>query len=331
MRKHHKIAIQVLALALSFGPVGLGQALALPDPSDTPSARANQSVEDKALEQKLSTEEKVGHERIVIDHGHVDMGPKFVDGAWALMIHDDHNREPVWRRPSDVVLRAGDAARLPTPDDPHYDFVGVPAGQDVYVVPQTEAQGVVWPGWNTQDPEVQNRLGTGATLTFEGVEGPGRFNLYLENGNFSGPQVLWDSDKEEPQDIWVPSNTHTHANWVFTEPGTYFVTVRVHGKLSDGTEVSDTQRLQFAIGDSTDPNQVFDKAGLLGDPSPPENVDRHDEDAKNEAQALSAPVIVLVLVILVGAGVLLLWVGRGRRAKKASLNRRRHAGSVHDR
>ncbi|WP_129657101.1 choice-of-anchor M domain-containing protein [Rothia uropygialis] len=326
MRKHHKTAIRVLALAMLLGPVGLG----LPSASASPSAGTNQFVEDKALEQKLSTEEKIGHERTVIDHGHVDMGPKFVDGAWTLMIHDDHNREPVWRRPGDVVLRAGDTSRLPTPDDPRYDFVGTPAGQDVYVIPQTEARGVVWPGWNTQDPEVQDRLGTGANLTFEGVEGPGRFSLYLENGNFSGPQVLWTSDKEEPQDIWVPTNTHTHANWVFTLPGTYFVTVRVHGKLSDGTEVSDTQRLQFAVGDSTDPDQVFNKAALLGDPAPPKNEDHHDQDAKNEAQALSAPVIVLA-VVLVGGGVLLWWVVRDRRAKKAVLNQQRNAGNTHDR
>ena len=62
----------------------------------------------------------------------------------------------------------------------------------------------------------ENRAGR--PLTLEQVQGPGQFTLYLENGNFSKPQVLWDSSKHEPQDIWVEKNTHTHANWCLPSP-----------------------------------------------------------------------------------------------------------------
>ena len=100
------------------------------------------------------------------------------------------------------------------PNDPRYSFVGAPAGSKVYVIPQTETKGVIWPGWNTQDPQLVSKLNRGVNLTLEQVSGPGTFSLYLENGNFSAPQVLWSSTKSEPQKLWVEKNTHTHANWV---------------------------------------------------------------------------------------------------------------------
>ena len=96
--------------------------------------------------------------------------------------------------------------------------MGAPAGSKVYVIPQTETKGVIWPGWNTQDPQLVSKLNRGVNLTLEQVSGPGTFSLYLENGNFSAPQVLWSSTKSEPQKLWVEKNTHTHANWVFTAP-----------------------------------------------------------------------------------------------------------------
>lgn len=221
------------------------------------------SVEEKALEQKLSADEPIARGKVGISAGHVDLGPKFVDGQWRLMVHDDSKAEPVWRTLEDVVLVGSDATKLPVPDDARYSFVKASPGSDVYVIPQTEMSGVVWPGWNTQDPEVVAALGRGVTLTLEKVEGPGQMSVYLENGNFSAPQVLWNSDKNEPQDIWVEPNTHAHANWVFTAPGAYFATVRAHATLADGREVSHTQQIKFAIGSETSADHVFAQAETM--------------------------------------------------------------------
>lgn len=255
-----KATAQKFSLAAALAALALGAGLPVLPPAG---AEEVKSAEEKALEQTLSQDEPVVSGRHEIGAGHVDMGPKFVEGSWELMFHDDSTETPVWRDPADVVLKGGDAARMPVPDDPRYSFVQASAGESVYVIPQTELAGVVWPGWNTQDPEVVSRLGRGVTFTLEGVEGPGGFTLYMENGNFGAPQVLWTSDAQEPQDIWVEPNVHTHANWVFTQPGVYFVTVRVHAELADGSRVEDTARLQFAVGSQTSAEQVFEAAAAL--------------------------------------------------------------------
>ena len=89
------------------------------------------------------------------------------------------------------------------------------------------------------------------------MSGPGTFSLYLENGNFSAPQVLWSSTKSEPQKLWVEKNTHTHANWVFTAPGEYLLKVTASAELSDGSTVSDTRYLKFAVGDSASADALY--------------------------------------------------------------------------
>lgn len=226
----------------------------------------NKSAEERALEQTLSPDEPVVTGQHEIAAGHVDMGPAFVEGSWALMFRDDSTAEPVWRDPADVVLRGDDTALMAVPDDSRYSFVQAAPGEQVYVIPQTEIAGVVWPGWNTQNPQVVERLGRGVTFTLEGVEGPGGFSMYLENGTFGAPEVLWTSDSTEPQDIFVDPNVHTHANWVFTQPGAYYLTVRAHAELADGTAVSDTARLLFAVGSSVTNEEVFAGAAALGSP-----------------------------------------------------------------
>lgn len=304
----------------------LACAFALPGTVFVPAVADDSSVsaEERALEQTLSEHEPIAEGRVEISSGHVDMGPKYVDGTWTLMFHDDHAETPVWRRAEDVVLKGDDTSLLPKPDDERYSFVKADAGDDVYVIPQTELAGVVWPGWNTQDPEVVSRLGQGVTLTLEKVEGPGQFTLYLENGNFSAPQVLWSSDRSEPQDIWVEPNTHTHANWVFTEPGAYFLTVTAHAELADGTVESDTQRLQFAVGSQTTSEQVFEAAAARGEVGASASADESataesgensaDEPAAQDSFSAALPWVLgglLLLLVLAGS---VFMVGRRRGA-----------------
>ena len=66
-------------------------------------------------------------------------------------------RNPVWRSLDEVIYRGSDKAILEVPNDPRYSFVGAPAGSKVYVIPQTETKGVIWPGWNTQDPQLVSK------------------------------------------------------------------------------------------------------------------------------------------------------------------------------
>ena len=249
-----------LGTSLMLAPMSVAHAETTPPTAESASTQpsdSNLSRGERALTQTLSAEQPVASGRTEISSGHVDMGPRFNNGKFELMLHDDHGETPVWRSLDEVIYRGSDQAILEVPNDPRYSFVGAPAGSKVYVIPQTEAKGVIWPGWNTQDPQLVSKLNRGVNLTLEQVSGPGTFSLYLENGNFSAPQVLWSSTKNEPQKLWVEKNTHTHANWVFTAPGEYLLKVTASAELSDGSTVSDTRYLKFAVGDSANADALY--------------------------------------------------------------------------
>lgn len=261
-RSSRSRALPALALgaSLMLAPLGVAHAETTPATAESASTQpsdSNLSRGERALTQTLSAEQPVASGRIEISAGHVDMGPRFNNGKFELMLHDDHGETPVWRSLDEVIYRGSDKAILEVPNDPRYSFVGAPAGSKVYVIPQTETKGVIWPGWNTQDPQLVSKLNRGVNLTLEQVSGPGTFSLYLENGNFSAPQVLWSSTKSEPQKLWVEKNTHTHANWVFTAPGEYLLKVTASAELSDGSTVSDTRYLKFAVGDSASADALY--------------------------------------------------------------------------
>lgn len=274
--------------------------------------------EDPALDQTIEADQEVVEGEAVLDAGHIDLGPRWVDGEWTLLVHDDAQIPSVWRSLDDVVLHVHEEALQQVPDDPTYGFLGIEAGTDVHVIPQVEVPGVVWLGWNTQDPEVLERIDLGATLTMVRAQGPGTVTMYLQAGNLSDPDVLWESGLEERQPIWVEVNTHTHANWVFSEPGAYLVEVEVSADLVDGSQVSDVQTLRFAVGDETFVDEAR-SAVLTADvpPEPDQAGDRPDDDG-SVAGGGSTPVLLALIaggVLLLGIAVLVV-VRRGARAKR---------------
>jgi len=181
-RSSRSRALPALALGASLMLAPLGMAHAETTPTTTESASAqpgdsNLSRGDRALTQTLSAEQPVASGRTEISAGHVDMGPRFNNGKFELMLHDDHGETPVWRSLDEVIYRGSDQAILEVPNDPRYSFVGAPAGSKVYVIPQTETKGVIWPGWNTQDPQLVSKLNRGVNLTLEQVSVPGERQL----------------------------------------------------------------------------------------------------------------------------------------------------------
>ena len=88
-------------------------------------------------------------------------------------------------------------------------------------------------------------------LTYGGHAGEGQFTAFVDSGNFSGPTLLWNSEVATSQPVHVSLNTHTHANWVFTQPGVHLVRLTVSAQLTDGTQVEKTVTLRFAVGANT--------------------------------------------------------------------------------
>lgn len=231
------------------------------NPADDPNGgRTGDPTGDPALEQSVGADEELLTGAAVVDVGHVDLGPKVVDDAWVLAARDDSVTPAVWRDPNRVAIHVHDAARQTLPEGTAYDFTGARAGDQVWAVPQVEVPGVVWLGWNTQDPAVVQQADRGVTLRFTRVRGPGRMTLFLQPGNFAPPEVLVSSAQPGAQDVFVDANTHTHANWVFTEPGVYLVDVTFLADTAAGQHHEASTTLRFSVGDTTDPQEALDAA-----------------------------------------------------------------------
>lgn len=213
----------------------------------------------------LKAEEvEYGSGETVISAGHVDFGPVLRDGKLQVMVRDDSQHPAVWRDPQEVVLAVTDAAKVAAPDDPDYGFLGVNPGSELWVLPQTQQQDIVWPGWNTQHPQLLAAVSGGTTMRLQGVTGPGNMLVYVQEGNFGKPKELFNS-AVAPQEIWVDYNTHAHANWVFTAPGVYGVQFEFVAAQQDGTEISASAVLQFAVGSDTAPQSAFGAAAATSD------------------------------------------------------------------
>lgn len=231
------LAVGIIALALGTAP-----------------ARA---ADDPALDQTVTADEEASTESAVIGTGHVDIGPRMVDGQWSVALRDDSGAHPVWRDPDRTVLRVSDAALMAAPTGSDYAFMGAQAGEQYYVVPQTQNPDVVWLGWNTQDPGVVSAIDRGATMSIGSVAGPGRTWMFLQDGTFGKPRLLVDGQSGQAQDVWVDASTHVHANWVFTAPGVYTAALTFSARTTDGRQVSASTTLRFAVGSQTSADEAF--------------------------------------------------------------------------
>ena len=220
-----------------------------------PSSFADPSP-DPDLAQSVSAHEEWRGEASEIAVGHVDLGPRLIDGQWRAGLRHDAESGAVWRDPNQTVLRVSDTAVMTAPDSADYPFLADVAGKPVYVVPQTQNPGVVWLGWNTQDPAVTATIDRGLTMRVGPVSGPGRAWLFLQSGTFGKPLLLADSGAA-PGDVWIDSGTHVHANWAFSAPGTYTATVTFLGTTTAGEAVSASTTLRFAVGDAASASEAL--------------------------------------------------------------------------
>lgn len=240
-----RLGMSLCALLVSAFLIVVGAPSSFADPSPDPD-----------LAQSVAAHEEWSNEASEISVGHVDLGPRLIDGQWRAGLRHDAESGAVWRDPNQTVLRVSDAAIMTAPDSDDYPFLADVAGKPVYVVPQTQNPGVVWLGWNTQDPAVTATIDRGLTMRIGPVSGPGRAWLFLQSGTFGKPLLLADSGAA-PGDVWIDSGTHVHANWAFSAPGTYTATVTFLGTTTAGEAVSASTTLRFAVGDAASASEAL--------------------------------------------------------------------------
>ncbi|MDY3127924.1 MAG: choice-of-anchor M domain-containing protein [Corynebacterium sp.] len=262
--RHHHLLRHSLTGVATAGLITAG--LHAASLSAVPAAIAAQSshvevlAQGDGLAQVVTADETIAPAgtRTVIPRGHVDLGAQFINGELVLLARDDTQATPVWREVDDVVLALDNTALQTLPENSDYDFTGAKPGAQVWVVPQVEVAGVPWLGWNTQAPSlVENSGGLGVTMRIEGHDGPGDASLFLQQGGFGAPEVLWSTTGAGPGEFFVEHNTHTHANWVFTQPGIHHIRLSVDVTLPDDSVQTVTRDIALTTGEETDPNAAF--------------------------------------------------------------------------
>ncbi|MEU6441638.1 TIGR03773 family transporter-associated surface protein [Streptomyces sp. NPDC047046] len=251
---------------------------------------------------------ETGKGRTVIGNGHVDIGPRFDDGRWTVQIRDDSAHPTVWRDTADVVLQVKDAARIEVPESKEFAFLGKP-GDRVWLLPQVQQDGVLWPGWNSQEPRVAAEVEREVTWKLNRVRGPGDFVLFL-NGSFGTPTVLFDGEKKFPQETGIDVNSHVHGNWAFSKPGTYLLDVSMIATTKDGARRHSERTLQFSVGPQ-DPAKAFvtRTAARTASPAPGAGDQGSGTAAAGSSNSSATPLWWGggALLVVVAAGGALLW------------------------
>ena len=170
--------------------------------------------------------------KVVLDHGHVDVfHVGFTGGKLDLKLKEDVTGSGVIHEPQDVDLQVKDSAFVDVPRQ----FPGAPRA---YVLPMTQNQDLLWPGWDTMS------TGKPVDLVVDSVQGPGKVHLFTTDISGTAVSQLTSGGTALPGTISVPSPTHVHANWVFTKPGVYTMTVHA----ASGSMRSATKTYTWRVG-----------------------------------------------------------------------------------
>ncbi|KTR94742.1 hypothetical protein NS220_08095 [Microbacterium testaceum] len=197
----------------------------------------------------------------IVTAGHVDIAARLDGDRLTTVIADasDAAHDEALRAPSETVLQVRPEAQSTVPADPAYAFLGS-AGAKTWLLPETEAEGILWPGWSTEAIPTAATTG-GVTWSLDRAEGPGEFALYQTP--FTGPRVFFDTrDGIDAADtVEIPKNIHAHGTWAFSAEGTYCLGFTRAATLASGQAVSDTFTLAFAVGavavKNVDPTRCF--------------------------------------------------------------------------
>jgi putative ABC transporter-associated repeat protein len=201
---------------------------------------------------------------VVLEDGHVDVAARMVDGGLRLQIKDGTAGAGavVWREPAETVLHARPASATTVPAGAALGFLGAPA-TPLWLLPQVQRAGLLWPGWNTEQLTSAEVVGT-VRWTLTGVEGPGSFALFT-TGTFGAVDTLFDTGDGLPDAREIPLGTHAHGNWAFGAEGLYRLAFELSARRPSGETMTDARTIAVTVG-AVDPATGAPLGGGLPDP-----------------------------------------------------------------
>jgi surface-anchored protein len=179
----------------------------------------------------------------ILQYEHVDVD-LFFDGAWRLGVKDADNF--VWYPSDQAALLANFRCRTARAPGAQWDFLGVPAGSTIWIMPQTPRQNQIYLGVSSEDMPggtFQGRI----RLELVAVRGPGFFSVW-QNDAFGNPIVRMTSANgiDANDFLEIGEGGHAHYNWAMTAKGTYEVTLRASAILNGTRVFSPPTRYFFA-------------------------------------------------------------------------------------
>lgn len=188
--------------------------------------------------------------RTVISDVHTDAIATFWDsGQLVLASKADTPALGTRYEADDVWFHVDDDSRMTSWPGGVLSFVA-PVGATVWLAPMVQAPDQIWPGFSTEAVTPGTIDGDNTTLTLVGVDGPGDVEAWT-TGAFGGVGTrLWSSDEDFKS--FTLGRVHMHANWAFTQPGIYELTVRADATAA-GVPVTDTTVYTFIVGELPEP------------------------------------------------------------------------------
>ncbi len=174
----------------------------------------------------------------------------------------DSDGNPVGEAPAGgALIPVVSAAKTTRPVGAAWDFIGTSAGSNLWVLPKTKQNGILFLGIGAEEIS-SNDLAGPITLTFQSLSGPsgGVFSMWN-----SGPASWLDSptalvtsasDFNLANTLTIAAGGHTHFNYGFTAPGLYDVTFAATATLASslgGGQVGGTGTFRFGVFDTGSP------------------------------------------------------------------------------
>lgn len=163
---------------------------------------------------------------------HADIFAAIYSGTLGLYEHDTDGG--VYYLPHEVINYVSPLAKLTRPAGSQWNFLGVPAGESVWILPQSQNPNLLYAGASTLSaPGV---FTGGITFQLWDMQGPGEFSLYTTNSFGTPTARMATSNGISPTTdrVTLAAPGHAHFNWAFTAPGIYQLDVSARGNFSGG-------------------------------------------------------------------------------------------------
>ncbi len=173
------------------------------------------------------------------------------DNTVRLNLKEDVTGSHVMRAPESVELRVKKEAHrenLPA------TFLPPGAPSTLWLLPMTQDPDLIWPGWDSMGIASAFGMDAKVDINVSAVNGPGEVFLWASSP-FGAPVQLATGSWKLPGTIQQTYLAHVHANWGFTEPGTYTLTAQATATSKDGsvTSTSNTATYTFVVEPVQDP------------------------------------------------------------------------------